>query len=133
MLYDARSLFGGFDGIPSFLAERACIFLLGGPSADAVSVVSVVASPPTDETCLTIGYLVGLTFEAGLVDAVLTNGTIFNSYVPTPQGHSVPLLHFDSFVNLHLNHYLLFKYGKLKHSYKQKLVSLERRVDSSIQ
>ena len=110
MLYDARSLFSGFDGIPSFLAEWACIFLLGGPSADAVSVVGVVASPPTDETCLTIGYLVGLAFEAGLVDAVLANGTIFNSYVPTPQGHSVPLLHFDSFVDLHLYHSITIYY-----------------------
>jgi len=84
------------------LAKWAGIFLLGCLSADAMSMVSMVASTPADQACLTIGYLVGLALKAGLVDAVFANGTVLDSHVPTPQSYCVPLFDFNSLINLHL-------------------------------
>lgn len=84
------------------MTEWACVFLLSGPFANAVSVIGVVASAPRDHARLVIGDLIGLALETGLVDAVLADGAILHCHVPAPQGHCVPLLHLDALVDLHL-------------------------------
>lgn len=98
---DGRSLFRGLDCGPRLLAKRTGILLLGGPLADAVGVVGVVAGAPGNHASLAIRNLVGLALQTGLVDAVLADGAIFNSHVPTPQGNCVPLLDLDALVDLH--------------------------------
>lgn len=67
-------------------------------------VVGVVAGAPADHAGLTIGNLIGLTLKAGLVDAVLADGTVLHGHVPAPKGHCVPLLHFDALIDLHCCH-----------------------------
>ena len=96
------SFLGSFDGVPGLLAEGTCVLLLSRPPAYAVSVVCVVAGPPADEAGFTIADLIGLALEAGFVDAVLADGTVLDSHVPTPQCHRVPLLYLDTTVHLHL-------------------------------
>ena len=44
----------------------------------------MVAGSPADETRLVVGYLVGLALKAGLIDAVLADGTVLYCYVPAP-------------------------------------------------
>lgn len=95
------SLFGCFDSSPSLLAERTGVFLLSSPFADAVSVVSMIACTPTNHTCLTVWYFIGLAFQTSFVDTVLTDGTILHSHIPTPQGYSVPLLNLNALIDLH--------------------------------
>ena len=47
-------------------------------------VVGVVAGAPGDHACLGVRNLVGLAFEAGLVDAVLADGAVLDGDVPAP-------------------------------------------------
>ncbi len=95
------SLFGSFYCIPGFLTEGAGVFVLGRPATDAVSVVCVIAGTPTDQTGFAVSHLAGLAFETGLVDTVFAYGTVFDSHVPTPQGHGVPLFDLNTFIDLH--------------------------------
>lgn len=67
-------------------------------------VVGVVAGAPADHTCLTIGYLVGLAFEAGFVYAVFADCAVFHRHVPTPQSNCVPLFDLDALIDLHSYH-----------------------------
>ena len=83
------------------MAERTSVLLLGGPSTDAVSVVGVVAGSPADEARLIVADLVGLAFKAGLVDAVLADGTVLDSNIPAPEGDCIPLLDLYAAINLH--------------------------------
>lgn len=101
-----RSLFGCFDCVPGFLTEGTGVLLLGGPAADAVGVVGVVAGAPTDHAALAVGDLVGLTLETGLVDAVFADGTVLDCYVPAPEGHCVPLFDLYALVDLHDYRYM---------------------------
>jgi len=87
------------------LAQRTGVFLLSGPATDAVRMVSVVASAPADHAALTVRYLVSLTLETGLIDAVLANGTVLNRHIPTPQRNGVPLFHFNTLIDLHATTY----------------------------
>ena len=83
------------------MAERTGVLLLSCPLADAVSMVGVIAGAPRDHATLIVRDLISLALQTGLVDAVLVDGAIFNSHVPTPQGDCVPLLHLNSFIDLH--------------------------------
>jgi hypothetical protein len=83
------------------LAERAGVLLLSGPSADTVSVVGMVAGSPRDHAAFIIGDLICLTLEASLIDAVLADGTVLNCHIPAPEGHCVPLLDLNPFIDLH--------------------------------
>lgn len=97
------SLLGGLDGGPSLLAKGTGVLLLRGPLANAVSMVGVIACSPRDHATLIVRDLIGLALQTGLIDAVLAYGAIFNSHIPTPQGNCVPLLHLNSFIDLHTN------------------------------
>ena len=83
------------------MAEGTFCFFLACPFVDAVSVVGVVAGAPGDGAAITFDYFIGLALEAGLVDAVFTDGTVFDGYVPTPQSDSIPLFNLYSFIDLH--------------------------------
>lgn len=94
------------------LTQRAVILLLVDPPGDAVSVVSVVASPPGNEASISgLGIrLCCLAFDACFVYSVLADCTVLDLNIPSPESHSVPLLYLDSLVNLHL---------KIRNYYKQ--------------
>lgn len=83
------------------MTERACIFLLGGPLADAVGMVGMVACSPGNHAGLVVGNLVCLALQASLVDTILADGTVLYCYVPAPEGNCVPLLDLNSFIDLH--------------------------------
>ena len=68
--------------------------------------VGVVAGSPGNGAPLPFGNLIGLAFETRFVDAVLAYGAVLNSYIPTPQCHCIPLLDFNSFVDLHSKYYM---------------------------
>ena len=96
-----RSLLSSLDCIPGFLAQRTSVFLLSSPPTDAVSMVGVIASTPTDHATFIVWDLVSLAFEAGLVDAVFADGAVLDCDVPAPEGDCVPLFDFNAFVYLH--------------------------------
>ena len=66
-----------------------------------MSVVGVVAGSPGNHACFAIRNLIGLALQTSFVDAVLADGAIFNSHVPAPKRHCVPLLDLNTLVDLH--------------------------------
>ena len=63
----------------------------------------MIAGSPTYEAGLVFADLVSLTFETGLIDAILADGTVLDCHIPAPESNCVPLFDFDSTVDLHLN------------------------------
>ena len=103
------SLFCSLDSDPRILTQRAFGFLLAGPLVDAVSMIGMVAWAPGNSASFILRYFIGLALETGLVDAVLTNGAVFDSNIPAPQCHSIPLLYLNPFVHFHSKYYYKFK------------------------
>ena len=86
------------------MAEGAGVLLLGGPAANAMSVVSMIASAPADHASLAIRNLISLALKTGLVDAVFANGAVFHGHIPAPQRHCIPLFDFNALIDLHCNY-----------------------------
>lgn len=61
----------------------------------------MVARAPRNHAAFIVGDLIGLALQTSLVDAVLADGAVLHGHVPAPQGNCVPLLHLNSFIDLH--------------------------------
>ena len=71
------------------------------PPGDAVEVEGVVAHPPGHGALLAGGGgLVGLALDAQVHDVVPADGAVVHHDVPSPESHSVPLLHLESLLIL---------------------------------
>jgi len=71
------------------------------PAGDAVEMEGMIANTPRNSAFLTGGGgLVGLTLDAEIHDVVPTDSTVINNYVPSPERHSVPLLHFEPLLSI---------------------------------
>jgi len=73
------------------------------PSGDAVEVEGMIADPPSNSAFFARRRsLVGLTFDAEIHDVISADGTVVDDDVPGPQGHGIPLLHFEPLLSISL-------------------------------
>lgn len=97
-----QSLFSCFDCCPQILTKGTFCFFLACPFIYAMCVVGMIAWSPRNSASIAFYNFISLAFETCFINAILTDGTVLNRNIPTPQGNSIPLFNFDSLVNLHI-------------------------------